>query len=248
MEGDARFVGIAVLLHGLGETTDARAGLRAWLDAYGLRTAHERLKRPPVKRTSKRKDWSDERVQHVNRTLSVTPYRGFAAVCPYLPNLYRKDQPLEKLAKYADWIVDTVVPRAREVLGGRAIGGHLALCGCSFGGWVGLDVLLRRPGAFDAFVGVQSALYDTGAKAYAERLANAFRGARPLPIRMTTSTQDPFRSGNEALVAQCRKLGLEAELLLLPGPHDQGWLREGGTLETMIWLDRVLNGMPDAAP
>ena len=26
---------------------------------------------------------------------------------------------------------------------------------------------------------------------------------------------------------------------VIPGPHDQPWLREAGTIETLLWLDRA---------
>ena len=38
-------VPLLVLLHGLGETTSESAGVRAWIDRYGLVSCHRRLQR-----------------------------------------------------------------------------------------------------------------------------------------------------------------------------------------------------------
>ena len=36
------------------------------------------------------------------------------------------------------------------------------------------------------------------------------------------------------------ELGVDSELVVIPGPHNQPWLREIGTLEMLLWHDRHL--------
>ena len=59
-----------------------------------------------------------------------------------------------------------------------------------------------------------------------------------LPRYFLTSSADPFLAGNQALAAALRKKGVACDLRVLPGPHDQPWLREAGTIEMLLWHDR----------
>ncbi|HMJ14729.1 MAG TPA: hypothetical protein VK524_25130, partial [Polyangiaceae bacterium] len=122
----------------------------------------------------------------------------------------------------------------------QGAGLHVGLDGCSMGGYVALEVFLRKPEIFGTFGGVQSA-FSTGAAArYAERLASAVKRVGRLPIHLETSTADPFRKANEQLSRRLSALGVENQLSVVPGPHDQPWLREAGTLEMLLFHDRNL--------
>lgn len=226
---------LLVLLHGLGETVDETTGVHAWIERYGLGSAFDRLRRPPAARTWKqRKDFSDERVAAVNADLMRAPFEGFAIACPYTP---KATKPAE-LDTYAQWIVDVVVPRAKSEIAIYDDPRMIALDGCSLGGFVGAEVFTRTPQSFGAWGGVQSAISEGTAEKYAERLARAEADAGPKPIHLLTSTEDVFRKGNEKLAAELEKRNVHAELLVLPGWHDQPWLREAGSLEMLLWHDR----------
>jgi len=232
-------VPLLVLLHGLGETIDERMGAYAWLERYGLGTAYQRLRRPPVKRTSKRADWTDARVAEVNAELTAKPFRGMAIACPFTPNVQKMNRD-SALDGYARWLCDVVIPRARKeapVLDGAA---NTSLDGCSLGGYIGLEVFLRRPEVFGAWGGVQSAIMPYRAESYASRLAAIATKSSPRPLRLhiETSAADPFREGNELLSSLLLKKGVPNDLLVLPGPHDQPWLRESGSLEMLLWHAR----------
>ena len=154
------------------------------------------------------------------------------------PNVAKLANPASALDRYASWLVDVMLPRARKeapVFGDAA---HTHLDGCSMGGFVGLEVFLRRPDVFGAWGGVQSAFGAPRAAGYADRLAQVVRKT-PRPIHLETSEQDPFRAANELLSAELKRRGVPHELLVLPGPHDQPWLREAGTLEMLLWHDRL---------
>jgi enterochelin esterase-like enzyme len=56
---------------------------------------------------------------------------------------------------------------------------------------------------------------------------------------LLTSTQDHWKASSEALAAAFKAKGLVATYRVVPGPHDQPWLREAGTIETLLWLDRI---------
>lgn len=229
---------LLVLLHGLGESGDERMGAYAWVERYGLGSAYERLSHPPIARTSKRPDLADARVVELNAALAERPFAGMLLACPYVPNPHRAANLARALDETAAFVVESLVPAVRERLPARAGAAHTFLDGCSLGGYVALEVFLRRPEAFGAWGGVQSAVGRASAAAYATRLAKAFERAGSRRLHVETSTGDPFRMGNVALARELAARGLDAELRVAPGPHDQPWLREVGTLEMLLWHDR----------
>jgi acetyl esterase/lipase len=162
--------------------------------------------------------------------------RGLVFVCPFVPRMGAKD-----LDPYARWLTGTLVPRVREELGALAAPGPPRVAGCSYGGWVALEAfLLEGPDAFAAFAGVQSAIGRAAAASYAERIARAIGDAGAArPLLLETSTLDPFRDANVALGDALRARGVAVDVEVLPGPHDQAWLRSAGTPRLVAWLDRI---------
>jgi enterochelin esterase-like enzyme len=231
-------VPLLVLLHGLGETGDERMGAFAWIERYGLGTAYDRLRRAPLSRTSKRPDWSDARLAEANAQLAAQPFRGLAIACPYTPNVNKQPNPAAATDGYARWLLDVVVPRARQEAPVVADAAHTALDGCSMGGPLGLEVFLRRPEAFAAWGSVQSAFGAHRAAGYADRLAKALSASGPRALHLLTSSGDPFREANEALSRALTARKVTHDARVLPGPHDQPWLREAGTIEMLLWHDR----------
>lgn len=230
-------VPLVVLLHGLGETGDERMGVYAWVEKYGLATAYERLRKPPIQRVGKRKDWTDARLGEVNAALTKQAFGGLCLVCPYTPNVHKLPDPAGKLDAYAKWITDVVIPRARKDAPVHADAARTAIDGCSLGGYVALEVFLRKPDAFGGFGGVQSAVSEFRAPGYADRIATALAKAKK-PMHLLTSEGDPFLPGNKKVAADLGKKGVACDLRVIPGPHDQPWLREAGTIEMLLWHDR----------
>jgi hypothetical protein len=229
---------LLVLLHGLGETIDETLGVRAWVDRYGLGTAFDRLRRPPVARTFKRPDLQDERLAAINADLLHRPFYGFAIVCPFTPKITAA----KDYDAYARWIVDVVIPKVRSEIAIREGSSMIAIDGCSLGGFLGLEVFLRSPGSFGAWGGVQTAITEPAADRAVERMIKALEESGPKKLHIETSTEDVFRSGNEHLAAELTRRGIPNEFLLSSGWHDQPWLREAGTIEMLLWHDRRFYG------
>lgn len=229
---------LLVLLHGLGETGDQRLGAYAWLEKYGLESAIDRLFHPPVARISKRGDFTDTHLKTVNAALTASPFSGFVIACPYTPNVNRAPNLKTAFDGYAQWITDVVIPRAQQEAPVTKDASRIAIDGCSLGGFVAIETFLRRPQSFGALGTVQAAIGEHRAVPYAERIANVIRDHGPRSIHIETSSADPFRAANEALANELTKRQINHDTIILPGPHDQPWLREVGTLEMLLWHDR----------
>jgi poly(3-hydroxybutyrate) depolymerase len=221
---------LALFLHGLGETGNEALGAYAWAEKYGLASAWQRLKRAPIVRTITRGEWTDARLAEVNRQLEERPFRGSAMLCPYMP----KPTSAADLDAYAKWI-ERLVARARReaiVFSDRE---RTHLCGVSLGGYVSLEMLVRLPHLFGSWAGVQTAIGTFAAPGYAARIARS----PAIPMLLLTSTLDHWKASSEALATALDEKGLPRTLRVVPGPHDQPWLREAGTIETLHWIDRL---------
>lgn len=225
-------VPLVVLLHGLGDAAAEKLGAYAWVERYGLISSYERMRRLPVTPTSERGDMTKERAEEITHELTARPLRPMAFACPYLPAVQRGPE-LDEIAR---WLVDVVIPRARaESPLVAQDDAHTALDGCSMGGFHAIETFIRRPERFAVLGGVQAAITEGTAPAYADRVAAACARVGARPIRVVTSTLDPFRRGNEVFAHELTRRGVRCELRVIPGPHDQPWLREAGTIEMLLW-------------
>jgi len=241
----ARKLRVLVLLHGLGETGNELLGIHAWGERYGLVRAHERLRRPPVTRTNKAKWFSDQQLASVNASLAKHPFTGMVLVCPVTPNPSKVGPAARTLDSYADWIEKTLLPAVHNEANCATGAENTGLDGCSLGGYVGMEVFLRKPELFGTFGGVQAAFNVASGIRYAGRLKQAIDRVGPRKLHIETSSQDPFKKANRALAKKLTELGVDHTLSVIPGPHNQPWLKEVGTLEMLLWHDRQL-GKHDA--
>jgi hypothetical protein len=163
-------------------------------------------------------------------------------VCPFTPNIWRLPDPRRALDRYADWIADVLLPEVRAKTPADASPARTGIDGCSLGGFIGLEVFLRKPRLFAAWGGVQSALSESAAPSIANRLAEAIADAGSRRLHVETSTGDAFYRANLAVSRELKRKGVAHDLAVLPGPHDQPFLREAGTLEMLLWHDRALSG------
>jgi enterochelin esterase-like enzyme len=223
----------------MGETRSQALGLRAWPELYGLEEAYRNLLRPPLPRPGKGRYLTDAHRAALDASLGAEPFRGLVCVCPVTPNARKAPDAVLALDRYADWIETVLLP---EVARRAPLAGPVGLDGVSLGGYVALEVLTRKPDLFRTLGGVQTAIGPERAVEYAERLAKALRGRGAFPLHLETSTDDPFRGANELLSRELGRRGISCDLEVLPGPHDQAWLREAGTLAMLRWQERKLRG------
>lgn len=234
-----RPVPLVVFLHGLGETGDERLGAYAWLEKYGLGSAWQRLKRPPIEPLGTRGEWTPARLAEINAELAAREFRGFAMATPFMP----KPSGAADHDAYARWLETSLLPRCRKEASIHSDVEHTHLCGVSLGGYVGLEMLVRLPRIFGSFAGVQTAIGEWAAAGYAEKIAKMTAGGvPPKSLLLLTSTQDHWKKSSDALAAELAARKVAHDTRVIPGPHDQPWLREAGTIETLHWLDRLDKG------
>ena len=227
---------VLVLLHGLGETGNELLGIHAWGERYGLVRAYERLRRPPVERTLPgQRYFTEAHLERVNADLTKRAFGGLVLVCPVTPNPQKVGPASKTLDRYADWIEKTLLPAVYEKAPCKKGAASTGLDGCSLGGYVGMEVFLRKPELFGTFGGVQAAFSAPSGERYAELIAAAVKRVGSRPIHVETSSEDPFRKANLAFAKKLEALGVPRDLAVIPGPHNQPWLREVGTLEMLLW-------------
>jgi len=236
---------LVVLFHGLGETGSEALGIRAWYDRYGLPQAYARLSSPPVERTLPRERYlTDARLLELNRELIAEPFPDVAMLCPFTPNVFKQHPSAPFLDRYADYVERALLPAARAALPILTGSVHCGVAGVSLGGYVALEVFLRKPALFAALGCVQAALSSAAAEHYAQRLAELAALQSPRAIQLVTSSFDPFRDATLRLAKRLAERGVSATLASPAGPHDQRFLREVGTLEMLLFQARALHAQP----
>jgi pimeloyl-ACP methyl ester carboxylesterase len=232
---------VLVALHGMGEAMKApRAGARGWLDDYELPTAIRRLRDPPLAEADFHGLVTDARLRDLNASLEARPFRGLIVVCPFTPRRIADDRTGGALRWFGELIVDEVLPRVRRET--PASTSPAGIDGVSFGGRIALRTGLRWPEVFGAVASIQAAFVpgEVGWMASAARAAHA-RNPRQR-LRLLSSNGDGFLPVNLALSRELERLGVEHEMLVVPGPHDYVFNRGPGALEMLIFHDRVLRG------
>jgi predicted esterase len=225
-----------VLFHGLGEAKEGHeSGAYAWLDRYGAASCYERLRRPPVASIHKRKDLTDARAAELNDDLKKNPLGGLVLVCPFTPNVWSFRDTSATLDALASFVTGDLMARvAKEIP--EADGARVGVDGCSLGGFVALEVFQRKPASFASFGVVQPAIGHRQIAGYVEML----KARKGLPVHVESSTADPYLLVSKDLHGALQKAGVASEFLAPPGPHDQPFLRDVGSLEMLLWHDRAL--------
>ena len=232
---------LVVLFHGLGETGSEALGIRAWFDRYGLPQAYARLSSPPVERILARERYlTDARLQELNQELSARPFPDLALVCPFTPNVFKQQPSAPFLDRYADYVEQALLPAVRAATPILAGTEHVGVAGVSLGGYVALEVFLRKSRLFIALGCVQPALGVAAVESYAARLA-ALKTATEPGIQLLTSSLDPFREATLRLAKRLAALRVNASSICPAGPHDQRFLQELGTLEMLLFQARALH-------
>lgn len=230
-----------LLLHGRGEVGDARAGMHAWRHRYGLADSYARLRRPPLALDAERARFMPApRLEALNAQLSKRPFAGLVLICPTTPNPHTSPAREQLLDDYAEWIERALLPHVAKVAPAAHIT-SLGVDGCSLGGYVAAELVIRKPHLFKTFGVVQPAFGEFRVPRFAERLAAVAAQPGFAGIHLQTSSEDPYRGTTEAFSRELYRLHTPHDLELLPGPHTQAWLRAAGTLTLLAWHERRLH-------
>jgi pimeloyl-ACP methyl ester carboxylesterase len=230
---------LLVLLHGLGETTDQTTGARAFAERYGLLTAVARLTHPPLSRTDEQHDYFGEgRLTELNARLAARPFRSPVLLCPFTPNTYKPGGD-EVLVRFAKFITGQLKAEAEARTGAAFPASRCMISGVSLGGYLAIEVFLRRPDVFSALGTVQGAFGVNQAARYAQAIAAATERFGPRRIEILTTSFDPYRRPNQLFHQHLTEKKQNSRLRVSPGPHDQRWLNEAGVIEMLLCADDV---------
>jgi predicted esterase len=231
---------LLVLLHGLGETTDQNVGARAFAERYGLLSAVSRLSHPPLARTDSEHDYFGEgRVAEINARLSQQPYRCPVLLCPFTPNPYKPGGD-EVFARFATFVTGALKTEVERRVGATFPAARCMISGVSLGGYLAIEIFLKRPELFCGLVTAQGAFGPQQAARYAAGVAAAVARVGARRIEILTTTFDPYRRPNELFQRNLQERRQLSRLRVSPGPHDQRWLNEAGVIEMLLSADDVL--------
>jgi len=203
----------------------------------GIKGAYSRLRHPPIERESQRKDFTDDRLAEINRVLTQRPFRGVAVACPFTPHIDEFSNPKATYDAYTDWIANVVIPRCRVETPTLVDPFATTIVGCSMGGPIALEIFARHPEMFGSIGLVQGAVGAYFAEKHAQMIADAASAHGPRDVLLLSSGADPYRQGHEALAKALADRAVPHTLLIPPGPHDQPWLRETGSIEMLTYED-----------
>lgn len=234
---------VVVALHGRGESgRGLDAGARGFRDDYGLERVDARLRRPPITRDDLLGFTNDARLGQINASLAASPYQGVVLATPYAPDL--ADRTFAGAEPFGRFVVEALLPKAREVAGAPSNPERTGIDGVSMGGRLALWIGLRFPEAFGAIGAMQPAVREGEADAIA-KLARDARAKNPkLRLRLLTSDGDYFLPAVKALSAAMNAIGVAHDLVIVPGPHDYAFNRGPGCAEMLLFHERALRGLP----
>lgn len=228
-----------VLLHGLGETHRPAQALSAWPTLYGAVEADVRLRCPPFAAPGKKaRYWSESASAQFNADLAVRPYEGAVLICPRTPNPSLVADRRKLFDAYAAWLCDAVLPALEHRIPGATQ--HVGLDGCSLGGYVAAEVLVRRGHVFATGGGVQGAFAPHRLTHHVEGLTAVHRANPAFRFRVSTSLGDPYLDVGKELARRLTANAVPVDLDVVPGPHNQPWLCEIGTPRLLRWHDVTL--------
>lgn len=210
----------------------------AWSDLYGARAADAQLLAGPFTPLHPGRYWDESLLAPFNSELRITPYVGSVLVCPRTPNPSLAGDRAALFDAYAAWLCDAVLPAVERVVPGSTA--RVGLDGCSLGGYVAVEVLLRKAQRFAAAGCVQGALGEHRVARHAEQLADIAQARPEFRFRIASSSRDPYLDVGRELSRRLKDRNVAHDLDVVPGPHNQPWLCEIGTPRLLRWYDLAL--------
>jgi hypothetical protein len=230
---------VLVALHGRGEAIKPPAeGAMGWPRDYAMVRAVDRLRAPPLRESDYQGFVDPRRMAEANASLAAHPFGGIIVVCPWVPDF---EQPATAdITGYARFIADALLPRVRRDTAALGAPEATGIDGVSLGGVVALRIGLTAPDVFGAVGGIQPA-FVRGQNEQWVALAQAARARRPsMKLRLLTSREDYFRAAITGVSQSWRSVGVDHDFADVPGPHDYVFNRGPGSIELLLWHDRVL--------
>jgi hypothetical protein len=234
---------LLIALHGRGESNRGLdVGARGWTRDYYLDRAFARLRRPPLTRDDIFQIGTQDYVRQLNERVTAHPFRGLVVACPYTPDILgTKD--LGAAEPFAAFLVEHLIPKLRSSYPVDPSPSATGIDGVSLGGRVALLAGLSRIDSFGAIGTLQAAVRAPEVAPIAEIATRAMRGrAKPIPLRLLTSDDDPFRPALQALSQTLNGQGVKTEFVQVAGPHDYIFNQGPGSYEMLMWHDRALRG------
>jgi enterochelin esterase-like enzyme len=236
---------VLVALHGRGESLKgSRRGARGWFDDYELGRAMARLHQPPLQESDFQGYVDDRRLRHLNQSLSVQPYAGLIVVCPFLPDVLRRENAFKEAGPLSAFIVDVLLPRVYAKTPAIGTPATTGIDGVSLGGRAALLVGLSRPRAFGSVEALQAAIDGSEIERFVELGARALADNPKLQFRLLTSDEDHFLRVNARLSSELESRGVRHRFLRVLGTHSYRFNRGPGSIEMLLYHDRVLRGIP----
>jgi enterochelin esterase-like enzyme len=236
---DADRYPVLVALHGRGEAVKSPSeGAMGWPRDYALTRAIARVCAPPLNEQDLEGFVDPSRLAATNRQLEEKPFGGLVVVCPYLPDINLRSS--ADVADYGRYLRSVVLPRVRKEAPALASAEATGIDGVSLGGAVAMRVGLTNAEAFGAVGALQPAISEDQMTEWTELARAALAKRRALKLRLTTSTDDYFRRPITMLDDAWRAANVPHDFAELPGPHDYPFNRGPGSIEMILWHDRVL--------
>ena len=231
---------LLIAIHGRGEAVrGAHDGAYGWVHDYRIGRAIAALQRGKLTADDFQGLVTPERLDTLNRALAEHPYQGLVIACPHAPD-FTGPARLDALPAYGAWLTG---PLARRVSSVMPVG-RIGIDGVSMGGRMALRLGLVTDAPYHAVGSLQAALSASEVPAIVE-MARAARVARPtLPLRVLTSEGDYFRPVLGTLHDELTKASLSHDYRLVAGPHNYQFNQGPGSIEMLLWHDRVLRGLP----
>jgi len=235
---DARYP-VLIALHGRGEAVKTPAeGAMGWPRDYAMVRAIDRLRAPPLTAPDHESFVTPAHLAEENASLASQPFGGLIVACPHLPDV--RPATTGDVTAYSRFLLDVLLPRVRRETPALVSPESTGIDGVSLGGVVALRIGLARPEVFGAVGGLQPAVQE-GQNTEWTALAQAARARRPgLKLRLLTSHDDYFRDGILGVSQAWRAAGVTHDFADVPGPHDYIFNRGPGSIELLLWHDRVL--------
>ncbi len=231
---------LLVALHGRGEALrGVERGAWGWSRDYELGASDLALRRGHLGREAFFDLVDDARLARIRASLHRQAYRGLVVVTPYTPDVLT-DAGASAQPAFDDFIVNTLVSRARRELPVLATREATGIDGVSLGGLHSLWTGLGHPETFGAVGALQAAVRNRQ-----DIVADRFVAAPDRPtqrVRLLTSDGDPLRPDVQALSRTLTARGVVHELLVVRGPHDYVFNRGPGGIEMLLFHDRALRG------